>query len=300
MSQAAAMPTAMPAAMSASAVTASGVTVIPRNLRFVRESEAPPDAASWAGDRVTSAVFNALSLTFPDGERMFMDAVRNFKSLLSGVLLEQAQAFITQEAIHTREHVMLNKILDETHYPLEKIRAHIRYHTKIAEDLGPMAMLASTICLEHFTAMLGDLMLRTPQDQGVLAQTAPELRRLWQWHALEETEHKAVAFDVFMVATKDWSPLRRYWTRLHAMIIITLQFNNNIVKYAAQLLEADGDGWLAARAKVLWFLFGRPGFFRLGWRNYWSWFRPGFHPWDDDNRALMEQWREVFATAPSP
>ncbi|MGA0020447.1 MAG: metal-dependent hydrolase, partial [Steroidobacteraceae bacterium] len=31
------------------------------------------------GDPVGTAVMNALSLTFPDGEKLFMDAVRHFR-----------------------------------------------------------------------------------------------------------------------------------------------------------------------------------------------------------------------------
>jgi len=270
------------------------VAVIPRNLRFVHASGAAgdPAAATWlGGDKVATAVFNALSLTFPDGERMFMDAVRHYKGELSGQLLEEANAFITQEAIHTREHVMMNKIMEGGHYPLDKIRAHIRSRTAIAEGLGPMAMLASTISLEHFTAMLGDMILN---DSTMLNGAPEEMRLLWQWHALEETEHKAVAYDVFNVATKDWSTFKRYQARVHAMIFITFQFTANIVTYASDLLVADGMGRFTAVRKVLWFLFGKPGFFRTGWKDYFSWYKVNFHPWDHDNRPLLEKWRAVF------
>jgi predicted metal-dependent hydrolase len=266
------------------------VSITPRNIRFM---QALPEAATWlSGDIVGTAVFNALSLTFPDGERMFMDAVRHYKPLLNGQLLDEANAFIAQEAIHTREHVSLNKIMDGGHYPLERIRAHIKKDCEIAENLGPMTQLAATISLEHFTAMLGDYILAgAPMLDG-----APEdVKNLWQWHALEETEHKAVAFDVFQVATKDWSNGKRYFTRVQAMVITSIQFTMNITSYAAQLLQADGMGRTKATASVLWFLFGKPGFFRNGLKGYWSWYKPGFHPWHHDNRALLETWRARFA-----
>jgi hypothetical protein len=254
-----------------------------------------PEAATWlGGDIIATAVFNALSLTFPDGERMFMDAVRNYKNLLTGQLLEDANAFIAQEAIHTREHVSLNKIMDGGHYPLERIRAHIKNDCDIAEKMGPMTQLAATISLEHFTAMLGDFILGGAQ----LIEGAPaDVKRLWQWHALEETEHKAVAFDVFNVATAPWSGTRRYVTRVQAMAITTFQFTKNITLYASLLLQADGMSRARATTKVLWFLFGKPGFFRNGLKGYWSWYKPGFHPWQHDNRALMQTWRERFAAA---
>jgi len=266
------------------------VSITPRNIRFVEDL---PEAATWlGGDRIATAVFNALSLTFPDGERMFMDAVRHYKPMLSGALLEEANAFIAQEAIHTREHVSLNKVMDGGHYPLEKIRAHIKKDIEFAASLGPMTQLAATISLEHFTAMLGDSIMI---DTTMLDAAPQDVRRLWQWHALEETEHKAVAFDVFNVATADWSDLRRYITRVRAMVFTTIQFTMNITSYSSQLLQADGMSRGRATASVMWFLFGKPAFFRKGMRGYWNWYKPGFHPWQHDNRALLDTWRARFA-----
>jgi predicted metal-dependent hydrolase len=266
--------------------------ITPRNIRFMKQL---PPAATWlGGDIVATAVFNALSLTFPDGERMFMDAVRHYKPMLDGQLLEDANNFITQEAIHTREHVSLNKVLDGGHYPLEAIRAHIKKECDQAEQLGPMVQLAATISLEHFTAMLGDSMLNNP----AFLDGAPEdIRALWLWHALEETEHKAVAFDVFNAATAGWSNLRRYITRVQSMLITTFRFNAHITQYASMLLAADGMPRGQATRRVLWFLFGRPAFFRRGMRGYWSWYRPGFHPWQHDNRHLVDAFRARYAQA---
>jgi predicted metal-dependent hydrolase len=271
------------------------VSITPRNIRFMKTM---PEAATWlGGDVVATAVFNALSLTFPDGERMFMDSVRHYKNLLDGDLLEEANAFIAQEAIHTREHVSLNKCMDGGHYPLEAIRADIRKNIDRAARMGPMTQLAATISLEHFTALLGNSILS--DKTGMLDGAPEEMRRMWQWHALEETEHKAVAFDVFDVATAKLSGLHRYSIRLRAMLFTTLDFTSHIVKYAAMLLQADGMSRGRATAKVLWFIFGKPGFFRIGLHGYWDWYKPGFHPWHHDNRALLETWRAEFPTSPA-
>ncbi len=271
------------------------VTITPRNIRFMKTL---PEAATWlGGDVVATAVFNALSLTFPDGERMFMDAVRHYKPMVSGELLAEANAFIAQEAIHTREHVSLNKMLDGGHYPLEKIRAHILKNIDIAAQLGPMTQLAATISLEHFTALLGNFILG--DKTGLLAGAPAELRDMWQWHALEETEHKAVAFDVFNVATADMKSWRRYLIRVQAMLFTTVEFTSHLTLYASMLLQADGMSRGRATAKVLWFMFGKPGFFRNGLRGYWAWYKPSFHPWDHDNRAMLETWRQVYPVPPT-
>lgn len=266
--------------------------VTPRNLSFQIRSV---QADRWmAGDPVATAVFNALSLTFPDGERMFMDAVRLQRDRLSGRLLEEANAFIAQEAIHSREHVGLNAALDPQRYPVARIAEIMGKRLAFLRRRGPIPMLGVTIALEHFTAMMADLFLRDPT---FWSGTSPEMARLWQWHAMEETEHKAVAFDVFNEVTKTWGSFRRYRLRVQAMLATTLFFNLNIVRYASMLLAADGMGRWAAVIRVVRYLYGRNGLLRTCGGAYRDWYRPGFHPWDHDNRALLEAWRPLFASS---
>jgi len=268
------------------------VAVTPRDLRF---DVADASKGYWlAGDPVGTAVFNALSLTFPDGERLFMDAVRLHRPYVSGKLAEDVKGFIAQEAIHSREHHSLNLLIDCHHYPVDEIERMVRGRTTFARERGPVAMLVSTICLEHFTAMMADLLM---EDAELFAGASPDIERMWRWHAMEETEHKAVAFDVFMAATKDWDPVRRYMRRSIAMAIITLLFTRNIALYATLLLQADGYSRKAARRAALRYLWRRPGIFRRGWRTYFAWYRPGFHPWDHDNRAELVAWQAEFKQA---
>ncbi len=265
------------------------VTVTPRDLHFANDGG---KSNAWlGGDRIGTAVFNALSLTFPDGERLFMDAVRHYRPQLSGRLLEEARAFIAQEAIHSREHHALNGLLDRDHYPVAAIEAEIRSRTNMMRDRGPMAMLNVTIALEHFTAMMADWFLT---DQSLLKNAPEDMARLWQWHAMEECEHKAVAFDVFLEVTKDWTPKQRQQARARTMRIVTYFFTRNVTTFASKLLAADGMNPLIARARVLWFLFGAPGLFRKSWKDYADWFKADFHPWNHDNRALLDTWRQRF------
>lgn len=268
--------------------TPTDLSVIPRDIHFRTESA----SATWlGGDPVATAVFNALSLTFPEGERLFIDAVRKFRGAAQGKLAEDVRAFIKQEAIHSREHAALNGTLDRDHYPVDWIDASVRKRLAFIRKLGPMRMLGVTISLEHFTAMLADMFDTYPE---LWTGTSQELVRLWRWHAMEETEHKAVAFDVFNEVTKDWTPGRRYRFRARVMALVSMHFTVNITRYAAALLEADGMGRWSARWQVLRFLFGTPGLFRRLGPRYREWFKPSFHPWDHDNRAKLEQWRQQF------
>jgi uncharacterized protein len=273
--------------------TPEDVTILPRDLHF---DMAAADNGPWLdGDPVATAVFNAMSLTFPDGERMFIEAVKAYKNDVSGKLEQDVKDFIRQEAIHSREHHLLNNKIDRKKYPVDAIESEIRENIKFAYDGGKFRILMATICLEHFTAMMADLMMDLDTDYGPLfSKTDPALERLWRWHAMEETEHKAVAYDVFLEATKNWSPLKRYYRRCLSMLLITINFTKNIAGYAAQLLMADGYSQEDADRAVKAFLWKKPSLFGTGWKTWLSWFKPGFHPWDHDNREEMAAWKAEF------
>ncbi|MFO1408048.1 MAG: metal-dependent hydrolase [Steroidobacteraceae bacterium] len=274
----------------AAAATPADVEPVPRDLHF--DTRAATAGAWMGGDPVATAVFNALSLTFPDGEKLFVDAVRKFRGEAQGRLADEVRAFIAQESIHSREHAALNAGLDRARYPVERIEAKIRRRIAFVRSLGPMRMLGATIALEHLTALMADMV---EADPALWERTPPELRRLWRWHAMEETEHKAVAYDLFNAVTRDWTDRRRHRYRVRVMLAVTTQFTINVTRYAAALLVADGAGRIAAHWRVFRFLFLDPGLFsRLGprWR---AWFRRDFHPWDHDNRATLARWRREFA-----
>lgn len=272
--------------------TPDDLAVAPRDIRFDLDKARQ---GHWlGGDPVGTAVFNALSLTFPDGERVFMDAVKAHRHHLTGKLAEDARGFVAQEAIHSREHNHLNSLIDRDRYPVAEIEAMVRQRVTFIRGRGPMAMLISTIALEHFTAMMAEMHAR---HRELFATTDPEIEKLWRWHAMEETEHKAVAYDVFLEVTKHWSPLKRYMIRCRAMALVTLMFTRNITRYAARLLEADGYAPDAAVKAVKRFLWHDPGVFSRGAKTYFAWYRPGFHPWDQDDRALMADWKAEFDVA---
>ncbi|KCZ64120.1 hypothetical protein L53_06365 [Hyphomonas sp. L-53-1-40] len=274
--------------------TPEDITIQPRNLRF--DMTAAEDGRPWLdGNPVATAVYNAMSLTFPEGERMFMDAVKAYRGEVSGKLADDVQDFITQEAIHSREHHLLNNKIDPEKYPIAEINAAIMEKINFARAGGPMRMLIGTICLEHFTSMMADLMFDAEIDGvAMFSKTDPALERLWRWHAMEETEHKAVAYDVFLEVTKGWSPLKRYFRRSLSMLLITKHFTTNIATYAAMLLEADGYTREDADRAVKAFLWKKPSLFGRGWKVWLSWFKPGFHPWDHDNRHAMDDWKAEF------
>lgn len=269
--------------------TPADVSVPPRDIHF--DVQAAQKGHWLGGDPVGTAVFNALSLTFPDGERMFMDAVRHYRGKVSGKLAEDVKGFIAQEAIHSREHHALNQLIDRDKYPVAEIEQAVKDRVAFARSRGPMRMLISTIALEHFTAMMAEAHAR---HRNLFEQVDPGIERMWRWHAVEETEHKAVAYDVFLEATKHWSPLQRYMRRTIAMALITYFFTRSIIHYAARLLMADGYSYKDAQKAVRKYVWRSPGLFSRNLKTYFAWYRPGFHPWDQDDRALVAEWKAEF------
>lgn len=269
--------------------TPDDVTILPRDIKF---DVASANSQYWMdGDPVGTAIMNSLSLTFPDGERMFMDAVKAYRGEVSGKLAKDVKDFIHQEAIHSREHHLLNQHIDREKYPVAEIEETIRGRVQMGRDGGPMRMLIATICLEHMTAMMADLMVGQTE---MFQKTEPGIERMWRWHAMEETEHKAVAFDVFLEVTKDWSPLKRYMRRCISMLIIASNFTKNIENFSVMMLEADGWETRTARKAVRKYLWKSPNLFGRDLSIFFSWFKPGFHPWDHDNRELMTEWKAEF------
>lgn len=275
--------------------TPADVNVPPRDIHF--DVDAAQKGHWLGGDPVGTAIFNALSLTFPDGERLFIDAVRHYRGQVSGKLAEDVKGFIAQEAIHSREHHHLNQLIDRDRYPVAQVEASIRDRVTFARSRGPMRMLLATISLEHFTAMMADAHAR---HKDLFDDADPGIERLWRWHAMEETEHKAVAYDVFMHVTRDWPPIKRYLRRTITMALISYFFTRNITNYAASLLEADGYSRKGALKAVKRYVWKTPGLFTRNSKTYFAWYRPGFHPWDEDNRALVAEWKAEFDADVAP
>jgi len=185
--------------------TPPDLTVQPRDLSF---ANAAPTQRWWlAGDPVATAFYNALSGTFPYGERFFMDSVRRYRGYASPALKEQIAGFLSQEALHTREHVAFNRQITAHGFDVSAMETRTKARLDYARTRQPLQQLAATIALEHFTAILAHALLADPRH---LAGAPDEAKAMWRWHAIEEIEHKAVAFDTFVAAT--WTlPRYRRW-----------------------------------------------------------------------------------------
>lgn len=255
-------------------------TIEPRDVRIQTDAA---ELQGWLNREPLAATFyNALSSLFPLGERFFMDSVRAFRGVTEGRLAAEVAAFMQQEALHTREHLAFNRQVATAGFDMAPLDAAIRRELDGARKRSPLAQLALTAALEHVTAALAHELLREPAHlRGAPAET----RRLWRWHAMEEIEHKAVAFDTFLVAAAGWSPLRRWLFRSALMGEAAFRLCRVTLKTMGEL-DRQGRARVARPAPVARFLFARPGLLRDMIPELLRFFAPGFHPWDRDDRAL--------------
>lgn len=253
-------------------------------------------AKNWHGQGTqVSHFFNALSLLFPAGERFFMDSVRNYRDQIDDpVLKKQVLAFIGQEAMHSREHVEYNEMLQANRLPARKIDQQNWAVTGWMKRVMPHWMqLAHTVAVEHYTAMLAGLMLDDPTR---LEGSEEGYRQMWLWHALEETEHKAVAFDVWNAVIKP-GPIR-YLKRVSVFLLATVTFWPVVFLIHTALIRSDryADHRVRGMGRVIKFLYGpRHGVFPRIAGEWLSFFRPGFHPWDHDNRHHLSRVDGIMA-----
>ena len=143
-----------------------------------------------------------------------------------------------------------------------------------------------TAALEHFTGIFAHAWLSDPRH---FKDFPEDLRRLWQWHSIEEIEHKGVAFDTFLFATRDLSPFKRWLFRTMVMGKVTFEFWKERFRDIGLLLKQDGLDNATSWRRLVGYLVARPGLFRQVLGPYLAWYAPGFHPWRHDDRALAAQ-----------
>ncbi len=255
-----------------------------RHMDFNFDDDIPEN---WFGnDPFRTLLLSALSGTFPEGERFFVDSVRLFQDQITDPELRKAvRGFIGQEAHHAKEHGVLNTWLKRRGLPIHKIEAMVGEGLGfMRQKLSPQRQLAMTCALEHFTAIMAELLLKNPE---LLEQMDPRMRALWIWHAIEESEHKAVAFDVYQATVKN------YWVRVSQMAFNTLEFHFFISLHFLRLLNHTGHLFnLPLMARGLYELYVSPGWFRKLVPAYLAYYHPNFHPWQRNNEAELNHWRQ--------
>ena len=277
--------------------TEHGGMLIPehRDLHFLPPRERIED---WhkLGPHMTQFM-NTLSIFFPPGERLFIDAVRAFRDEIPDPdLRKAASAFISQEAMHSREHAEYNRLMDEAGLPAGRLERLVAKNLEWFRKHGSRKdLLAETIALEHFTALMGGFMLDHPE---IIEGSQEDYRRMWEWHAMEEVEHKAVCFDVWEKCVGRGP--RAYLHRSVGMLRATALFWTNVTRFYLQMTAASDacrrEGW-RGHLTVLNTLLGRPGLLRRQVPAWLEFFQYSFHPWQQDNSHHIRKLEELAEEA---
>jgi predicted metal-dependent hydrolase len=266
-------------------------TGIPVRRPAVDLAHADVDRWLVRGDPVLSHVLAGLSAVFPNGEDFFVDSVRNYRDRFASDqdMKARVKGFIGQESMHGREHRAFNKRLAGRGYPTDALDAGLLRAATRARRLPKALQLSITAASEHLTSTFAHAVLGHEPTRQILFPD-PEVELLITWHALEELEHKDVAFDVL----HDVSP--GYLLRVSGLLLAAVYWGPVVVFGVARGLVRD-------RRHITPRALGRAArhFTRQRMLGPWAWvgiakyLRPGFHPRDIDTDALVFEWRERLA-----
>jgi predicted metal-dependent hydrolase len=279
----------------AKATTPDDLTITPRDRRFGRDQA----MRRWwlNNDPYATAFYNALSVTFPRGEAFFIESVRAFRDGVPPKLAGEIQAFIKQEVMHTREHVAFNRHVVDQGYDISALEARVQQGLDLTKGRPPIANLTATMVLEHFTAIIAHELLGNPRH---LAGGEAEFANLWRWHAAEEIEHKGVAYDTWLHATRELGRFRRWKIKAKVMLFVTKNFVVDRSRGTLELLRQDGITGFKAWRRMLWFAWINPGMLRKILGAWLAFFLPGFHPWKHDDRNLIRLAESDYEAAVMP
>ncbi len=259
----------------------------------------------WASNSAGITHFlTALSALFPDGEKLFIDSVRAVRQHPAikdnEALQKEISAFIGQEAMHTQEHVGFNASAQRFGHDVAKyeretgqlIQGARKLFAKVVKPFGmtqEMVDLTATTALEHFTATIASELLRNPHIQELM--TDPTMSYMWYWHAVEENEHKAVAFDVYEAVFG--KGVKAYALRSSALVMAMVLIFAAQSSFVIRLLKNDGKLNLQELGMVYKYAYSpSKGIIAGMGKEMLAYFRPNFHPNDLDTHSLLETWKQ--------
>jgi predicted metal-dependent hydrolase len=230
---------------------------------------------------------NALSVTFPDGEKFFIDSIKPYKDRITDPQqLAEIQEFIKQENWHRHLHIQYNDWMEKQGLPSRRVEDDMNtFWARIRPKWGNRACLAATICIEHITATNADLFL---SYRTSLKRMHPHFEHVWRWHGIEEIEHKAVAIDVWNAIGGKTS------TRRLAMCWVLAYYTYYMIKHTVMFLHADRQLWKWRTVKDAWvMLFDKQsGVIRCSAKHMWDFMRADWHPNQTDHSILLKYSKE--------
>lgn len=241
------------------------------------------------GDAFKTRFFDAMSVLFPEGEKFFIACVRDYRDQIQDPELRaQVKDFMYQEGQHGMVHTQFNDRLKAQgigvdHILEEQKRIMFGFFRK---KLPKVYTLGQTAAAEHMTALMAHGFF----SAGLMNDADPRIRAMYAWHAVEEIEHKAVAYDVFKKVARG-----SYLTRVLSMLQVSLTFPLHVFMIMAHMFRVDGvKNSFSLWARGLWWLYGWGGLYPRLLPHYLAYFIPGFHPWKHGDMAIYQRWTQRF------
>lgn len=267
-----------------------------RRIKFQFGEPQPMNHYIVEGDIVFSHLVAMLSALFPPGEESFIRSVRRFADRVTDpTLKKRVAAFIGQESVHGQQHRALNEKLIAMGFPLVRVfnfphdSRRQRMIVRMENRVPGFVHLAMTAAAEHYTATLAERVLSREELQAIPGD--PEVWNLLNWHAIEELEHKSVAFDVYREVGGP------EWIRIGVMAVmyeVTIPITTALVMMS---ILTDRSGWRPFKVLRQTYEVFRGPLVKGLMGDLRVYMRPGFHPDDVDTAQLVEQWRDdLFGT----
>lgn len=267
--------------------SSSKLAIQPRLVRF--DYDDIQSVKFHTENTVIAAYWVGLSATFPLGEAEFVKSVKLFEDQVTDEKLKSDIAnFASQESHHALQHKKLNKYFDSQGYDTAQIERFMAEELdKRTAKWSAKKRLMRTVAAEHFTAVMAHHAL----NSGHAFKSMPEsLKSLFIWHAIEEIEHKSVAFDVYKHCVGDMGALRRHYAHF-AFIEFPFQF----MMITRHLLKGIGHKTSWKERRGMWqYLFGPGGTISSCKHLYMMFLKKDFHPWQHDDSAMVEQWKATL------
>jgi predicted metal-dependent hydrolase len=242
----------------------------------------------WAENNpILTHFFNAFQSTFPEGEKLFIQAALDGaaslqkKGELDHIFKRDLKKFIQQEALHSQQHIKwTNALINYGYNGLESYDLRLKRFRIFSKKYFPLSLrLAITAAAEHYTASLAYLFTYIRPD--ILIRLPLQFRGLLLYHAMEELEHKSVCFDLYQNLSGS------YIIQLFGFLFVTLDLIINVYIRIRYLLKRDGIFDSKHRLNLYKFLFGKKGIAKGLVIQIKRFLSPRFHPWNNDERKLI-------------
>ncbi len=186
------------------------------------------------GDPEQSYLMIGLSLLLPYLEPYLIRTMKEAKKHINDPhLRDDLERFSAQEGQHYKQHIKLNEALNLEAFPkLPEMEAKLDAdYRRFSKEKSLRFNLAYAEGFEALTTASA----RFTFERGATAGTHPAVAALYNWHLVEELEHRTVAFDIYD------DIYGGYWHRLVFGLYAQWHMGSFIYNVTKHMLEADPD-----------------------------------------------------------